>query len=151
MRHFSIITSLIKLKLDTSKFVATVYGQESPVSTRLWTMMSWVWMPDRCILPREQLKSTINITLIHFACFTNCLNPLYKEQTLPQYILEESNFNFRYTRLWDLHIPREKWLNYLQTVETLIRRHVRHLIWVCTVCQLPFYGPPDYNGLKSYR
>ena len=22
------------------------------------------------------------------------------------------------------------------------------LIWVCTVCQLPFYGSPDYNGLK---
>ena len=46
---------------------------------------------------------------------------------------------FRYVRLWDLYIPREKWLNYLQTVETLIRcRILRHLIWVCTVCQLPF-------------
>ena len=44
----------------------------------------------------------------------------------------------------------EKWLNYLQTVETLIRRHVLwHLIWVCTVCQLPFYGYPDYNGLNE--
>ena len=63
-------------------------------------------------------------------------------------IYEESNFNFRYVRLWDLHIPTEKWLNYLQTVETLIRRRVlRRLIWVCTVCQLPFYGSPDYNGL----
>ena len=39
---------------------------------------------------------------------------------------------------WDLHIPREKWLNYLQKVETLIRsRTLRCLIWVCTVCQLP--------------
>ena len=37
----------------------------------------------------------------------------------------------------------------LQTVETLIRRRVlRRLIWVCTVCQLPFYGSPDYNGLN---
>ena len=27
-------------------------------------------------------------------------------------ILEESNFNFRYVWIWDLHIPREKWLNY---------------------------------------
>ena len=27
-------------------------------------------------------------------------------------ILEESNFNFRYFRLFDLDIPREKWLNY---------------------------------------
>ena len=23
----------------------------------------------------------------------------------------------------------------------------RRLIWVCTVCQLPFYGSPNYNGL----
>ena len=65
-------------------------------------------------------------------------------------ILEESNFNFRYVQLWDLHIPREKWLNYLQTAETLIRRRVlRRLIWVCTVYQLPFYGSPDYNALTS--
>ena len=35
-------------------------------------------------------------------------------------------------------------------METLIRCHIlRHLIWVCTVCQLPFYGSPDYNGLKT--
>ena len=77
------------------------------------------------------------------------LNPLYTEQIHPHYILEESNFNFRYIWLSDLHIPREKWLNYLQTVETLIRRRIlRRLIWVCTVWQLPFYGSPDYNGLK---
>ena len=64
-------------------------------------------------------------------------------------ILEESNFNFRYIRLWNLNIPREKWLNYLQTVTTLIRcRILRHLIWVCTVCQLPFYKSSDYSGLK---
>ena len=43
----------------------------------------------------------------------------------------------------------KKWLNYLQTVETLIRRRVlRRLIWVCTICYLPFYGSPDYNGLS---
>ena len=52
--------------------------------------------------------------------------------------------------LWDLDIPKEKWLNDLQTVETLIRRRIlRRLIRVCTVCQLPFYGSPDYNGLKQ--
>ena len=51
--------------------------------------------------------------------------------------------------LWDLHIPREKWLDCLQTVETLVRRRVlRSLIWVCTVCQLPFERSPDYNGLN---
>ena len=39
----------------------------------------------------------------------------------PLYILEDSNCNFKYVRLCDLHIPREKWLNYLQTVGTQIR------------------------------
>ena len=34
------------------------------------------------------------------------------------YILEESNFNFRYVRPDNLNIPKEKWLNYLQTMET---------------------------------
>ena len=41
----------------------------------------------------------------------------------------KSPISFRYIRLWDLHIPREKWLNYLQTVEeTLIRRRVLHCL-----------------------
>ena len=26
-------------------------------------------------------------------------------------------------------------------------RVLRRLIWVCTVCQLPFYGSPNYSGL----
>ena len=53
--------------------------------------------------------------------------------------MEDSTFDFRYVRLCDLHIPGEKRLNYLQTVETLIRQNVaRHLIGVCIVCQLPF-------------
>ena len=42
----------------------------------------------------------------------------------PLYIMEDSDFDFRYLRLFDLDIPREKWLNYLQTVGTLIRRHI---------------------------
>ena len=38
-----------------------------------------------------------------------------------------------------LDIPKEKWLNYLQTVETLIRCRIMCCpTWVCTVCQLPF-------------
>ena len=66
------------------------------------------------------------------------------------YILEDSNFDFRYARLCDLDILRQKRFNYLQTVETLIRCHIlQHLIWVCTVCQLPFYESPDYNGLTT--
>ena len=57
---------------------------------------------------------------------------------------------FRCVRLCDLDIPREKWLYYLQTMETLIRRRVlRRLIWVCIVCQLPLEGFPDYNGLNN--
>ena len=33
-------------------------------------------------------------------------------------LLEESNFSFKYVGLCDFDIPREKWLNYFQTVET---------------------------------
>ena len=52
-------------------------------------------------------------------------------------VLEESIFDFRYVKLYDVDIPEEKWLNYLQTVETKIRCHILwHLIWVCTVCHL---------------
>ena len=54
--------------------------------------------------------------------------------------MEESIFNFRYVMLYDTDIPKEKekWLNYLQTVKTLIRHHVLQcLIWVWTVGQLP--------------
>ena len=48
--------------------------------------------------------------------------------------MEDSNFDFRYVRLYDLDIPREKLLQYLKTVKTLIRCHIlQHLIWVCTV------------------
>ena len=51
-----------------------------------------------------------------------------------------------YIRLCKLE--RENWLNYLQTVKTLIRRRMlRHLIWVFIVCQLPFKESPEYNGL----
>ena len=56
----------------------------------------------------------------------------------PHCILEVSFFYFRYVRLCDSDILREKWLYCLQTVETLIRCHIlRCLIWVCIVCQIP--------------
>ena len=55
-------------------------------------------------------------------------------------------------RLRDLYIPRKKWLNGLQTVETLTRRRVlRRLTWVCTVCQLPSLRVSDYNGLSDNK
>ena len=45
-----------------------------------------------------------------------------------------------------------KWLKYLQTVQTLIRCCILQLlILVCTVCQLPVLGSPDYNGLNSIQ
>ena len=51
------------------------------------------------------------------------------------YILEEPFSILGYVRLYDVDITKEKWLNYLQTVETLIKiRILRRLIWVCTVC-----------------
>ena len=48
----------------------------------------------------------------------------------PNYTLEESNFNFRYARLWDLDldVPKEKWQNYSQTVETLIRCRIQQSV-----------------------
>ena len=67
-----------------------------------------------------------------------------KFPSLQHYMLEELNFNFRYVGLCDSDIPREKWLYCLQAVDTLIRCHrMRHLTWVSTVYQLPFWESPD--------
>ena len=83
-----------------------------------------------------------------------CRNLLKTESTLPHYIFEESIFDFRYIRLYNIDILKEKWLNYLQTVETVIRRRVpRRLIWVCTVYQLPVYhtGYRDTTNTTGYN
>ena len=48
-------------------------------------------------------------------------NPFYAEKTSPHYIFEEWNFSFRYVRLCDLDIPREKWLEYY--VESGLGQH----------------------------
>ena len=53
------------------------------------------------------------------AIFSHC-RPNDLPHTL--YITEDSDFDFRSVRLCDYDIPREKVLNYLQIVETLIRR-----------------------------
>ena len=66
-----------------------------------------------------------------------------------EYILEESIFDIRYFRLYHIDIPKERWLDYLQTVETLIRRRVlRRLIWICTICRL---GVSSLQWVKSSR
>ena len=83
------------------------------------------------------------------ALFSNKnINPWQTEQTLPHYILEESNFNFRYARQGDLHIPREKQLIYLQTVETLIRRRVLRRLssGSALFANYPFTGLPTTMG-----
>ena len=76
--------------------------------------------------------------------FSYYINPLYTEYILPHYILAESNFNFRYIRLWDLHIPKEKWLKYLQTVETQIRHRRRS--GSALFANYPFMGLPNTMG-----
>ena len=97
----------------------------------------------RCKTVSEKHFLTLSISehspdlvfLLDDIALTHCrLNELF-----PHYILEDSNFDFRYVWLCDSDISREKWLNYLQTVKTLIRCHVLwRLIWIYTVCQLPF-------------
>ena len=49
-------------------------------------------------------------------------------------------------RLCDLAIPREKWLNYLQTVETWADTFC--IIWAWSVCQLPFWEVCRHKWVK---
>ena len=54
------------------------------------------------------------------------------------FLLEEWNFSFSMSD-YVIQIFLEKWLNHLQTMETLIRCcTLWHLIWVCTICHIPF-------------
>ena len=61
---------------------------------------------------------------------------------LPMTLLRVSRLQWvKYIRLCDLEISGEIYLNYLQTLETLIRHSIlQHLICVCTICQLYFMG-----------
>ena len=63
--------------------------------------------------------------------------------------LDRSISNIRHVFFYYDHVLY-KYLNLMQTVWTLIRRRVlRRLIWVSTVCQCPFYGTQDLNGLRT--
>ena len=53
--------------------------------------------------------------LTHFRLILN--SPLH-------FILEELNFISRYVRQCDLDIPREKWLNYLLTVDQIQQNQI---------------------------
>ena len=90
-------------------------------------MLDHVWKgdQDQGLKPLFKLRATINF------------NPMKLNELPAHCMLGDSNFDFRYVSLGDLDIPREKSLNYLQTVKPLIRRRVlRRLIWVCTICQI---------------
>ena len=93
------------------------------------------------------------------------------QELCPHYILEVSNFDFRYIRLCDLDIPKEKGLNYLQTMATLIKLHstasdlhlyclpitlsgVSRLQWVCDgpqKCCIQSKMYRLYNVLKNEK
>ena len=80
------------------------------------------------------------------SCMLKLITCFRLNEFFPHYILEELNFNLRYVRLRGFDIPSKKWINYLQTVETLII--LWSLIWVFTICQLHFWGSPVLNGLN---
>ena len=48
---------------------------------------------------------------------------------------------------YDIYIFLEKKMAKLLANSGDPDRILRHLIRICTVCQLPFYSSPDYNGL----
>ena len=69
-----------------------------------------------------------------------CHGELTHFRLSPHFILEKSNFKFRYVKLCDLDITSENWLSYLQTLDTLIKSCTLWcLIWICTVCKFPFW------------
>ena len=76
------------------------------------------------------------LLICHNSNYHICSNPLMTEwtpHTIYWKIIISSMSGYV------IYVFLEKKMADLQTVETLIRRHVlRHLIWVCTVCLLPF-------------
>ena len=69
-----------------------------------------------------------------------------------RYILEDSNFDFRYVRLCDLNIYEMLRFRYSlrKVVELFVNSVLWRLIWVCTVCQLPFKGPQTTTGKQEF-
>ena len=86
-------------------------------------------------------------------CIRTVWSRTYKHLTIVDWIesptlLEESNFNFRYVRLWDLNFPREKWLYYMQKWRPWSDAAFCG-VWsgFALFASYPFYGFPDYNVL----
>ena len=103
----------------------------------------------------SNFKSPVTYTFVKCACsiyfFLKSANLIWRSTAISKYFRESLGVRdnesrpyigrvyFRYVRLYDVDIPKEKWFNYLQTVETLIRWSIMLcLIWFCTVCHLPF-------------
>ena len=68
----------------------------------------------------------------------------------PHYILEQPNFNFRYVRLCYLDIPRGKWLNYLQIVETLIPHSTPSDLGLHCL-PITLLGSPDWTRAQLFK
>ena len=115
--------------------------EDSAQTTRMGRLI-WVILGPTCnffesAVPRPSCYTTPLVSAHQI--YEYKLTQFGLNKLLLYYILEESNFHLRYTRPCDLDGPKGKWLNYWQTVETLIRRRVlRRLIWVSTICQIPF-------------
>ena len=114
------------------------------ISDKLHDLWSVPRTTDISILKRHFV--TLLIYNIHVPQIFSCVALIsihFRLNIHPTFILEEWMSNFSYARLCDLDIPRAIRLNYLQIVETLIRRRVLwRLIWACSVCQITLLGIP---------
>ena len=115
---------------DLSQFESLctrVYSRS--MSAEQYSATLFVFQP--AFLETSAVCQTDKTNSTFFICFT------FRIHT---HILEDSNFEFRYVRLCCLDIPREKMVNYLQTVETLIRRRI---LWDSAG------DPLDYKNLNG--
>ena len=72
------------------------------------------------------------------------------DRITPLFVLymEESNFSFRYVRLCDLDIPREKWLFFAHSGDLNQTPHSLTSDLVSTVCQV-FFGVSRLNCVNK--
>ena len=117
--------------LSVQFFSAHAWPLSKAMSSSLAEVSLWptTYMSEhRCAASQEPLLFAYALT----HCILNRLSHT---------IYWKSSISILGTPGYEIYIFLEKkWLNYLQTVKTL--SILRRLIWVCTVCQLPFYGFP---------
>ena len=100
--------SYLKNFVGTEKRVRIIHGKRA-IRVRAVEVILYV------------LAHTSRRALTHFTHITSHFNPYalthFRLNRLPSTIyIERFHFSFRYVRICDLDISREKWLNYLQTV-----------------------------------